>query len=78
MCFLPTDADTRDLAIGQFEHFIRVEGQRLIGWRDVPVDITGLGQAVLDQMPVIRQAIVARRPAGGPGRRTRTRSSARS
>src|SRR5277367_5059980 len=21
MCFLPTDADTRDLAIGQFEHF---------------------------------------------------------
>jgi glutamate synthase (NADPH/NADH) large chain len=60
MCFLPADADTRDLAIGQFEHFIRVEGQRLIGWRDVPVDTTGLGQAVLDQMPVIRQAIVAR------------------
>jgi glutamate synthase (NADPH/NADH) large chain len=51
MCFLPADADTRDLAIGQFEHFIRVEGQRLIGWRDVPVDTTGLGQAVLDQMP---------------------------
>jgi glutamate synthase (NADPH/NADH) large chain len=60
MCFLPTDEDTRDLAIGQFEHFIRVEGQHLIGWRDVPVDTTGLGQAVLDQMPVIRQAIVAR------------------
>ncbi len=60
MCFLPTDEDTRDLAIGQFEHFIRVEGQRLIGWREVPIDTTGLGQAVLDQMPVIRQAIVAR------------------
>ncbi len=60
MCFLPTDADTRDLAIGQFEHFIRVEGQRLIGWRDVPIDTTGLGRAVLEQMPVIRQAIVAR------------------
>jgi glutamate synthase (NADPH/NADH) large chain len=60
MCFLPTDEDTRDLAIGQFEHFIRVEGQRLIGWRDVPIDTAGLGQAVLDQMPVIRQAIVAR------------------
>ncbi len=60
MCFLPKDRDTRDLAIGQFEHFIRVEGQRLIGWRDVPVNTDGLGHAVLEQMPVIRQAIVAR------------------
>ncbi len=60
MCFLPRDEETRDLAIGQFEHFIRVEGQQLIGWRDVPVDLDGLGAAVLEQMPVIRQAIVAR------------------
>jgi glutamate synthase (NADPH/NADH) large chain len=60
MCFLPRDEETRDLAIGQFEHFIRVEGQQLVGWRDVPVDLDGLGAAVLEQMPVIRQAIVAR------------------
>jgi glutamate synthase (NADPH/NADH) large chain len=60
MCFLPTDEDTRDLAIGQFEHFIRVEGQRLIGWREVPIETAGLGRPVLDQLPVIRQAIVAR------------------
>ncbi len=60
MCFLPRDKETRDLAIGQFEHFIRVEGQRLIGWRDVPVDTDGLGRAVLESAPVIRQAIVAR------------------
>jgi glutamate synthase (NADPH) large chain len=60
MCFLPKDEATRDAAIGQFEHFIRVEGQMLIGWREVPVDTTGLGKAVLEQMPVIRQAIVAR------------------
>src|SRR5665213_4459006 len=60
MCFLPTNESTRDAAIGQFEHFIRVEGQRLIGWRSVPIDITGLGAAVLERMPVIRQAIVAR------------------
>ncbi len=65
MCFMPTDPATRDTAIGQFEHFIRVEGQQLVGWRDVPVDTAGLGQAVLDQMPVIRQAIVAR-GAGTP------------
>ena len=60
MCFLPRDDETRDLAIGQFEHFIRVEGQQLVGWRDVPVNTAGLGRGVLDQMPVIRQAIVAR------------------
>ncbi len=65
MCFLPRDEATRDVAIGQFEHFIRVEGQRLIGWRVVPTDTTGLGAAVLEQMPVIRQAIVAR-GAGTP------------
>ncbi len=37
-----------------------VEGQQLIGWRDVPIDPTGLGKAVLAEMPVIRQAFIAR------------------
>ncbi|HEY1753445.1 MAG TPA: glutamate synthase large subunit [Caulobacteraceae bacterium] len=60
MCFLPRDEQAAELAVGQFEHFIRVEGQRLIGWRDVPTDPTGLGKAVLAEMPVIRQAFVAR------------------
>jgi len=62
MCFLPRQEAARDTAIGQFEHFIRVEGQILLGWREVPVDTTGLGEAVLAQMPVIRQAIIARGP----------------
>ena len=60
MCFLPRGEEARELAIGQFEHFIRIEGQRLIGWRDVPVDARGLGAAVLREQPVVRQAIVAR------------------
>jgi glutamate synthase (NADPH/NADH) large chain len=60
MCFMPQDGEARELAIGQFEHFIRVEGQQLIGWRDVPIDTTGLGDAVLAEMPVIRQAFIAR------------------
>ena len=62
MCFLPRDEATREVAIGQFEHFIRVERQWLLGWRDVPTNTTGLGQAVMDQTPVIRQAIIARGP----------------
>src|SRR5579862_9633582 len=53
MCFLPRDAKARDRVVKQFEHFVRVEGQVLIGWRDVPVDTHGLGQTVLDSMPII-------------------------
>ncbi len=60
MCFLPRDKAARNVAIGQFEHFVRIEGQMLLGWRDVPVNTDGLGKAVLATMPVIRQAIVRR------------------
>jgi glutamate synthase (NADPH/NADH) large chain len=62
MCFLPQDEDARTIAVAQLSHFLTVEKQPLIGWRDVPVDTTGLGEAVLAQMPVIRQAIIGRGP----------------
>ncbi|HTO41051.1 MAG TPA: glutamate synthase large subunit [Rhizomicrobium sp.] len=62
MCFLPQQAKARDLIVKQFEHFIKVEQQVLIGWRDVPVTTKGLGKTVLAQMPLIRQAIIARGP----------------
>src|SRR5256714_4545834 len=60
MCFLPQDTKARDFAVRRFGHFVKVENQILLGWRDVPTDTAGLGQAVLNSMPVIRQAIVAR------------------
>lgn len=60
MCFLPQDQASREFIVGTFEKFIAKEGQRLIGWRDVPVTTEGLGKAVLEQMPVIRQCFVAR------------------
>src|SRR5256714_4964506 len=60
MCFLPQDAKARDFAARRFGHFVKVENQILLGWREVPTDTAGLGQAVLNSMPVIRQAIVAR------------------
>ena len=62
MCFLPQDESARSVAVTQLEHFLNVEKQPLIGWRDVPIDTTGLGEAVLSQMPVIRQAIIGRGP----------------
>ena len=62
MCFLPRDEGSREAAVERFERFIRIEGQVLVGWRDVPVDPAGLGAVVLDSMPVIAQAVVARGP----------------
>src|SRR5712691_11411694 len=62
MCFLPIDRKTRHVAIRHIEHFVRVEGQSLIAWRDVGVDRTGLGAAVIESMPWIAQAIVAASP----------------
>ena len=58
MCFLPRDQRSRDHAIELFEKTVVREGQHFVGWRDVPTDLTGLGQAVIASMPVIRQAIV--------------------
>ncbi|HLV08572.1 MAG TPA: glutamate synthase central domain-containing protein, partial [Croceibacterium sp.] len=60
MCFLPQRQEARDFIAGQFEKFIAKEGQRLIGWRDVPTTQDGLGKAVLESMPMIRQCFIAR------------------
>jgi len=60
MCFLPQDEASREFIVGTFEKFIAKEGQRLIGWRDVPVTLDGLGKTVIAEMPVIRQCFVAR------------------
>ena len=62
MCFLPQDAGAREFAIRLLEHYVAAEGQSLLGWRDVPTDTTGLGQRVIETMPVIRQAIVVAGP----------------
>ena len=59
MCFLPRDDNAREIAVHHFQTYIRQEGQTLLGWRDVPTDLTGLGTKVIETMPVIRQAIVA-------------------
>ena len=63
MCFLPRDQAARDHAVTHFGEVVAKEGQTLVGWRDVPTDTTGLGEAVIASMPVIRQAIVAASPA---------------
>jgi glutamate synthase (NADPH) large chain len=62
MCFLPMEEKARAVAKAHVEHFVRAEGQSLLAWRDVGVDTTGLGAAVIESMPFIAQAIVVASP----------------
>jgi glutamate synthase (NADPH) large chain len=63
MCNLPRDPAARDYAVRHFEHHIAAEGASLLGWREVPTDLTGLGKTVIESMPTVRQAIVLPNPA---------------
>ncbi|MES9975896.1 MAG: glutamate synthase subunit alpha, partial [Candidatus Thiodiazotropha sp.] len=60
MVFLPQNAASRDECEETIESFIANEGQRLIGWRDVPVKNSGLGESVIPTEPGVRQVFVAR------------------
>ena len=60
--FMPRDPDIRAVCEKVFEQVIAEEGQRLIGWRDVPVNNTCLSQApdIVASEPVHRQIFIAR------------------
>ncbi|WP_108789831.1 glutamate synthase large subunit [Erythrobacter sp. Alg231-14] len=60
MCFMPQDDAARDFVATRFAQFAEKEGQKLIGWRDVPTSQDGLGDAVIASMPVIQMAIITR------------------
>ncbi len=63
MVFLPRDAQSRDACVATFEEVVRAEGQIVLGWRDVPVDDSTLGETARASQPCIRQVLVGRGPA---------------
>ena len=60
MCFLPRDETSRAHVVETLEKFTAKEGQKVIGWREVPTTLDGLGKAVIDSMPAIHQFFVGR------------------
>src|SRR3984893_5484095 len=46
MMFLPRNARTRRACEDALTQFIAAEGQRVLGWRDVPVDNSGLCDSI--------------------------------
>jgi glutamate synthase (ferredoxin) len=58
--FLPRDETERRYCEERLAAIIGEEGQRLLGWRDVPVDQASLGWLAREVEPVIRQIVIAR------------------
>jgi glutamate synthase (NADPH/NADH) large chain len=61
MVFLPKEHASRLACEQELERTVRAEGQRVIGWRDVPVDAQmEMSPLVRESEPVIRQIFIGR------------------
>jgi glutamate synthase domain-containing protein 2/glutamate synthase domain-containing protein 1/glutamate synthase domain-containing protein 3 len=58
MCFLPTDMVARGRLEALLERIVLDEGQRMLGWRDVPIDEEHTGEVAAACRPSIRQLFV--------------------
>ncbi|MEA2304232.1 MAG: glutamate synthase large chain, partial [Solirubrobacteraceae bacterium] len=63
VCFLPQDPTLRRRVQDLVELNVRVEGQHVLGWRDVPVDLDHVGSTAAHSRPYIQQLFIE----AGPG-----------
>lgn len=56
--FLPRKSDEQLICEGLIEKIVAEEGQKLIGWRDVPVVESSIGATAASTMPVIKQIFI--------------------
>jgi len=61
--FLPLDPDRRAACEAAFEQIVREEGQRILGWRTVPIVESECGDIARRGMPAIRQVFIERAAA---------------
>jgi glutamate synthase (NADPH/NADH) large chain len=59
-CFLSRDPKVRAAEVRVLEDAVRHHNQKVIGWRDVPVDVKVLGPIARSTMPVLRQLFIGR------------------
>jgi glutamate synthase (NADPH/NADH) large chain len=60
MMFLPRNEATRQACEETLAYYVAAEGQTVLGWRDVPVDSSVLGESIKPIEPVIRQIFIGR------------------
>ena len=65
MCFLPRDPGLRMRCEELCVRIAAEEGQRPLGWRDVPVDPGAIGALARESEPLTRQLLIARGRATG-------------
>lgn len=63
VCFLPQDDERRAELEALLEETVRAEGQRVVGWRDIPVDKDYVGITANWFAPYVKHLVVA---ADGP------------
>src|SRR3954471_1349560 len=62
VCFLPRDPHAVLRCERLLEETVQAEGQRVLGWRDVPVDRAHVGSTAGKNAPLIRQLVVGAAP----------------
>ncbi len=67
MVFLPKNDASRRECERLFERIVRDEGQRVLGWRTVRTDDSGLGPTARASKPIVRQIFIARERVRGTG-----------
>jgi glutamate synthase (NADPH/NADH) large chain/glutamate synthase (ferredoxin) len=67
MCFLPQGLPERERLEGALERTVADEGQRVLGWRDVPIDPEQAGRVANESRPAIRQLFVGAGTDGADG-----------
>ncbi|PYR48354.1 MAG: glutamate synthase large subunit [Acidobacteria bacterium] len=60
LVFLPHDSGHRSAIEALVHQIVEEEGQRLIGWRDVPTDDSPIGPSAVAVEPVFKQLFIAR------------------
>ncbi|MDE1921506.1 MAG: glutamate synthase large subunit [Candidatus Omnitrophica bacterium] len=60
LVFLPTSPEDRNTIEEWTEHIIHEEGQKLIGWREVPHEPNKVGRVARSVMPAFKQLFIAR------------------
>ena len=62
MIFAHKYNDFRETQINTFEKIVEEEGQKVLGWREVPVDKTTIGQTALAAIPRLIQIFIEKNP----------------
>jgi glutamate synthase (NADPH/NADH) large chain len=62
MCFFSQSPARRRRQEAILESAVEHHGQRLLGWRDVPIDPSAIGPVARESMPMVRQLFIGREP----------------